>query len=1112
MKINKKYLVIISIFLIMIFLSPIIGFSWTGPIDDWIRPPGDKRLTGTKYGLNDKSNAIRIYVVKQTGNNVKVVSAVKDFRSSVVSKEGHITHYSVSANGLGTRINGDSRLVSDGNYKKYVETKSSYFDKALPKVFVDGGTQDVKKFIIDLYADEGNCKPNCLSEFLINVLGGMDATTKSDFRNLNNFSSYFIIVEPVHYYWRISGAPDAIAFSSTDGALYYNNFGTALSDVRTRIYNMAPLAIMNVDIHQQLSVLDRVTMPPLKPAIYDPDVCYSACFYTKDEMIGRSGYGIGYFYMNDFVEKIPPDDTPKTCQTMINQFPNATEYWKFVEEYLNKTSERYQGDKFNCCTDFDNYIKSIEKTKPESKIIISYKTDYELYCKSNVTPPTPIPEDPDGKECRYSVAVSCPDCTENQSGIIKDIDDWDCIFASDKVASVPFKNHYNSNLNNRYCKVYCREEMGYVYPKETFTVYAGSHFTMGDFPSDSSTLVPNWGSVAFQGTANCRPSTDRDLKTDKLAGDHDYLNIDHVLFAKDWKELNQKLGDAWDKYQVAVLQDWAKSNAKFDGKTCGLVFDDSYSNKDGCVNEEKMYKCPQGVPVDRGTDPRNTEFKCTYTTDAKEVSGRYECLSGVLEGSLCRHQVDAIYSHYRCLGTSNAKYEKVKTPKYEYAKANIRGNESSGSFSWCTGRNDVTYSWEDDYGSAGYHRRYVIDSQVTSLRTSTELYRNAASTLPSNLITSPTVEDSKKLYDDYYNQLENRLLQIRACQSFEYSYDHLSPKMLVGYKDYKYPEPKEFELDLVVTEQKDTDYLLKGKKVDYSTADIDRFVCATPISPGRTESLLMVGRAFNCPVEKQEYPNNDSFYHTKDRVINYELNKDVYRYVVKHSEKGKFTFDSVSYHQKPSSGNFIDIGYGNFPIHYYQGENYPSTSTVWLRLANSPSESFGFNNRFDKFVFGMYKPAFVDSECMRYECDYNIKYRIIPPDDGGPTETIDILVKFRPIDLVEPFPGNDGLGRMPGWNWQGDHVIESVIVNNRGVSGSRVYFDVDPMYTINLNFSNIFEIRGYNRGRDYFDFNLNCRTGLTSEGRHRECQSSFVDQFVTRNSCLLNSWDGCHNL
>ena len=100
---------------------------------------------------------------------------------------------------------------------------------------------------------------------------------------------------------------------------------------------------------------------------------------------------------------------------------------------------------------------------------------------------------------------------------------------------------------------------------------------------------------------------------------------------------------------------------------------------------------------------------------------------------------------------------------------------------------------------------------------------------------------------------------------------------------------------------------------------------------------------------------------------------------------------------------------------------------------------------------------------------------------------------YRPISLVEPFPGINGDKRTPGNNWNkiikttdgkvysyGDYYIR----NRRGYKDYEIY-QAEPLYVIKLDGNKIQAIRKYNDNHDYNDFELTCING-------ENCVSKFL--------------------
>lgn len=240
-----------------------------------------------------------------------------------------------------------------------------------------------------------------------------------------------------------------------------------------------------------------------------------------------------------------------------------------------------------------------------------------------------------------------------------------------------------------------------------------------------------------------------------------------------------------------------------------------------------------------------------------------------------------------------------------------------------------------------------------------------------------------------------------------------------------------------------------------------------------------------CVTVKVEYPVRDTVVRTTNRTVTYELPRNSFRYISK--------LNGFSTTSKPAS-EYVDLGYGNLPVHYMRKSGDYDISLEYNTLGN--------NHKFNKYVFSGNSFGGVSTpKCSKtYQCKYSVSNRIITTENN-------LNVVFRPISLSNPFPGIDGKGRTPGSNWK-NHL--SVITNNRSLSDpERIFFDREPMYQITLTPQLIRNIRDYNRKQvgGYGDFNLTCK-----DGTGRECRSKFIrDAYRSYFSgCgINNNWKAC---
>jgi len=153
-----------------------------------------------------------------------------------------------------------------------------------------------------------------------------------------------------------------------------------------------------------------------------------------------------------------------------------------------------------------------------------------------------------------------------------------------------------------------------------------------------------------------------------------------------------------------------------------------------------------------------------------------------------------------------------------------------------------------------------------------------------------------------------------------------------------------------------------------------------------------------------------------------------------------------------------------------------------------------------------------DNECNPIECPDPV------PTPGGFPNVI-----YRPINLEESFPGEDGTGRDYGSNWEGyvydnagnvitkpngtPYTKEEYYVNfNRGYDDYDVYRS-EPLYVIKLDYNTMKAIREYNdlTNHDYNDFTLTCNNG-------ENCISNFLRGNVRGFNINLIDSGTCKNI
>lgn len=113
-----------------------------------------------------------------------------------------------------------------------------------------------------------------------------------------------------------------------------------------------------------------------------------------------------------------------------------------------------------------------------------------------------------------------------------------------------------------------------------------------------------------------------------------------------------------------------------------------------------------------------------------------------------------------------------------------------------------------------------------------------------------------------------------------------------------------------------------------------------------------------------------------------------------------------------------------------------------------------------------------------YDCDYSV-VNYFPPGGGGQAEGELSMFMFRPISLINPFPG-----RSPGSNWSGYKNYDFTKKNGRPL-----YDDRNVIYTVNLKPDKMKAIREYNRNNSYIG------NYLLPNGKNKFVHSEFKELF-----------------
>ncbi len=360
--------------------------------------------------------------------------------------------------------------------------------------------------------------------------------------------------------------------------------------------------------------------------------------------------------------------------------------------------------------------------------------------------------------------------------------------------------------------------------------------------------------------------------------------------------------------------------------------------------------------------------------------------------------------------------------------------------------------------------------------------------------TKPTssTASARSSYNSVKSSRDALLPYINRCNDWARDYNSFKPEIYLEYEEDLYgfnftslPISK-LKANLVIDNKNKTYY--SGSNYDvqipYSTDYVARYDCY---------------EGEYCEDNDQIYPINDNRDEVYYKRYEYSLENNVYRYISKPP--------GVSHHfisDIPGNYQYVDMGHSGLPVHFSRLEGKYDISLKYT--------SFGFNNKFNRYILDSSNLAFPYDyanyyNCEQvYECDYNVSnYFMYCTHD----KCKDIQIVFRPISLSNPFPGKGGNGRIPGSNWR---FHENKITNNRNLSApEKIYFDREPMYEINLNSGSILSIRKYNRttARGYADFKLNCLSGQGKECKSEFIREKFRDYFNLSRCGMSSNWDLC---
>lgn len=356
----------------------------------------------------------------------------------------------------------------------------------------------------------------------------------------------------------------------------------------------------------------------------------------------------------------------------------------------------------------------------------------------------------------------------------------------------------------------------------------------------------------------------------------------------------------------------------------------------------------------------------------------------------------------------------------------------------------------------------------------------------------------KKEYDDSLKKASTIVTTMRNCYTDsvwnEYIYN-INPTLEVSYSDGYYNYTGKLD-----------------RNIKYGNLTTNLNCKDTKVA------LITECSGSRCNNNKENMKNCVSVEMSKVGSATFSISDDVFRYVIKDTHTSIHSSEledlKASYLVQGKTLNYINIGYGNFPVafstkngvygyHTGQGDLSLTYYDLGHKIGNNTTNVDAFlSNVKGDVKFGEFK------------CDFTVIDGLI---DGN-------TVVYRTISLSNPFPDIDGSGRYAGNNWcHGDdcsltnYTIDKFITNNRGVKQEEVYNE-EPMYTFTLTPSLIKQIRGYNTDNSYTSFygsyqgevfDFVCDNGV-------KCISEYVTELIemtgatgTCTTDRLSSFDSC---
>ena len=531
----------------------------------------------------------------------------------------------------------------------------------------------------------------------------------------------------------------------------------------------------------------------------------------------------------------------------------------------------------------------------------------------------PVPEEPvEEVVCKFDLIEKIiNNCKNGTEGYVKDIDDWSCIFASRNSSNKTIQDHFYMDFTNRYCSIFCREEVYYYFPDSSLTVRAGNHFSVGNTGA-YNTLLP----VNMTGRSECRVNYGSEGGT--------LGRINYEQFKKDWANVNKRIPAAWDAMNIELAKSESiKDAVKSSEKDCANYCDANVHGLECCKEAARYWDdCCSGSPC----ASRNEDGTCNSTCEGG-YCGSWYCVTA-----------DTPYNHGYWYTPQ------AKTYKGQNYQANRWCSNCGNSFTSevCSSNTNLSSKVSSYNALINEKNNYLY--QLMQCNNFQRTYRDFAPEIEFSyddaalLKKSGSYNSSMPSYS--YSGFLDHLLEIRAQTNYfkgnsnsaihvwnTSSYKNATSELI--YEAYTYTKNNDAMSDCYGS--------TSGRHCGNSYPLLDNSKDNASITYGSRATI----KSYKCDTYRSActatvdvtYPTNDWLRMFTTKEYDYNLPSNVYNYVKKD--------DGTSYSgiSDRLGRNYYTIGYGNLPIHYSR-----VTSSDYPFYLDFSKVLFGENQRFYKFM------------------------------------------------------------------------------------------------------------------------------------------------------------------